>query len=102
MRITHLSACLLIPLSLMACALSEEELDEPTAMAIEAETQSKTSDLDERGTFELTLCIALCGDRPEVREAFCRSLNDAEQRRSCWSRRFDSAVSWVNWCVNTF
>jgi hypothetical protein len=86
----------------MACATTEEDVDEPTEMTIEAETQSKRSDRDERGTFELTLCIALCGDRPEIREAFCRSLNDPQQRGSCWAHRFDSALSWAGWCVNTF
>ena len=83
-------------------SVADDDIDEPTEAPAEAGDENRPSDLGERATFELTLCIELALDTREVREALCRSLPTNEKRNACWQHVHDNAIEWINWCVGEF
>ncbi|WP_437555684.1 hypothetical protein WME97_26275 [Sorangium sp. So ce367] len=91
-------------LSLSSCVgdLSENPADETSEEPSVATASEGADEAKPRDTFELTLCVAITADRVAVKEAFCRSLTEDDQRGRCWSHRFDRPIKWINWCIYEF
>ncbi|WP_437596545.1 hypothetical protein WMF28_28660 [Sorangium sp. So ce590] len=91
-------------LSLPSCVgeLREDAADDTSEEPSVATANDGADEADPRGTFELTLCVAIAADRVKVKEAFCRSLKESDQRGRCWSHRFDRPIKWINWCIYEF
>lgn len=84
------------------CESSENAADETSEEPSVATASEGADEAKPRDTFELTLCIAIAADRVTVKEAFCRSLTESDQRARCWSHRFDRPVKWINGCIYEF
>lgn len=103
MRSRDLTAGLVL-LSASSCVsdVRDEAANEPHEEPSVAHASEGADQAEPRGTFELTLCVALAADRVKVKEAFCRSLKEPDQRGRCWSHRFDRPLKWINWCIYEF